>query len=373
MSTLRVAVVGAGHLGRIHARLLGALERVELVAVADPSPAARQRAAAEIGAATEADYRALYGRIDAAVVATPTRLHREVAGELLQRGIHCLVEKPLAATLAQASELVGAAQRAGAVLQVGHVEQFNPAFAAARPHLHGAKYVEATRRGGFTFRSTDVGVVLDLMIHDLDLVLSLTDAPLVSVRALGVALVGRHEDVAQAWLEFADGLVANLSASRLAGQSCRQMQVWSAHALAQIDFGERSARVVRPSEAILRRQIDVERLSAEELSNLKDCLGSEHFPCETLVVPDRNAIADELSDFIDAIGQRRPPRVDGGRGRAALAAAEQILDSIARHRWDGRVDGPTGPLALPSLPVLRGPHWRRPQPADAPPLRREAG
>jgi predicted dehydrogenase len=194
----------------------------------------------------------------------------------------------------------------------------------------------------------------------------------VSVEALGLALLGRHEDVAQARLTFAGGLVANLSASRVSSKPCRQMQVWADEAMASIDLAERTASVVRPGPAVLRREVDVERLTPDDISRVKDRFLQDHLLVEKLAVEDRNAIGDELEDFVAAIQTGRPLRVDGRQGRAALAAAERVLDAIAHHRWEGRADGPIGPQARPRPTILRGPHWRR-DAQPAPPLRREAG
>jgi predicted dehydrogenase len=245
---------------------------------------------------------------------------------------------------------------------VGHIERFNPAFVAAQPYLRDVKYIEATRAAGFTGRSMDIGVVLDLMIHDLDLVMALAGAPVRQVQALGLALVGQNEDVAQARLEFENGCVANIKASRVSPALNRRMQVWSASGFADIDFGNRAANVIRPSEAILQRAVDFGQLVGDERAAFKDRLSQELLPSYALEVPNTNAMQDEQRDFIEAVRQGRPPVVTGEHARDVVAVAEQIIVSLQEHRWQGRVDGPTGPLAIPGLPVLRGPHWSR-QPA----------
>lgn len=371
MNKLKVAVIGAGHLGRIHAKLLSAMHDVELVGVADPVASARQQVAHDCGSQPFAEHRSLIGQVEAAIVAVPTRLHHEIGLEFLRRGIHVLMEKPLATTGQQAHELVDAARRQGAILQVGHVERFNPALQAAMPHLGGARFIEAVRAGSFSFRSTDIGVVLDLMIHDLDVVLSLVRSPLKSTSALGLSVLGRHEDVAHARLEFENGCVANLSASRVSPTARREMQVWTDFGFCAVDFAARKTSVVRPSEALLCGELDVETLSPEAKTKLQQNLPTEHLRLEPLVVEERNAIADEQSDFVHSIRSQRAPRVDGEQGRAALAVAERILEQIATHRWHGRSDGPTGPQARPAWPILRGPHWQ--QQFDPTLHRREAG
>lgn len=370
MSKLRVAVVGAGRLGGFHARKLAARDDVELAAVADPVAAQRDRVAAECRTCAVSDYRALIGRIDAAIVAVPTLLHYGVGMELLRGGVHCLIEKPLAATLAQADELAETARRAGLVLQVGHVERFNPAFGAAAPHVRGPKYVEAVRASGFTFRSTDVGAVLDLMIHDIDLVLALVRSPVRRVEALGLSVLGGHEDVANARIEFASGCVASLSASRVSYEAVRRMHVWAPRAFASIDFAAHTARLVRPSETLLRRQLDVDALQPEEVEVLKTRLAEVHLPHEDVQCAAVDALALEVEDFVESIRQGRAPRVGGEQGRDALAVAGQILDKIAAHAWDDDAAGLVGPLALPRPSIIPAPHWR--QPADDPARPRRA-
>ncbi|MBI3466550.1 MAG: Gfo/Idh/MocA family oxidoreductase [Planctomycetes bacterium] len=357
MRRLRLAVVGVGHLGRIHARLMLGLENVELAAVVDPVESNRFQVAVDCGAQALADHRELFGRVDAAVIATPTRFHHRVGMELLSQGIHLLIEKPLAGSLAEAEELAAAAERLGLVLQVGHVERFNPAWTAILPHLREPKYIEATRCGPFSFRSTDIGAVLDIMIHDLDLVLSLVHSRLVHVEALGLAVLGRHEDVANARLTFENGCVAALSASRVSSIPRRSMQVWTPRRFARIDFAERTADVVSPSEAVLGRQIDVERMSATERDQLKADLFEKHLSRETLSVDRRDALTAELEDFVTSIREGHSPRVDGRQGQAVLAAAEQILSKIGAHRWEGSVEGPTGPQAIPAPRIVPAPHW----------------
>jgi predicted dehydrogenase len=369
---LRVAVVGAGHLGRIHAQKLAGMEGVSLVGVADPIEANRVRVAQDHGAQAFSDHRRLGRLVDAAVVATPTWSHHAVALELLNEGIHLLVEKPLAATEGECAELVDAARKRALVLQVGHVERFNPALDAVLPHVLWPKYIEAVRRGGFTFRSTDIGAVLDLMIHDIDVVLALVQSPLRRVEALGLSLFGRHEDVVNARLSFANGCVAALSASRASYTAARTMQIWSSRGFASVDFAARSATLVCPSETLLRRELDVEKLSSDERQLLKESFLTEHLSTEKLAVEPCDAITAELLDFTDSVRTGRAPRVTGEQGRDAVAVAERILAAIACHAWDGTADGPTGPMLKPAATVVRGPHWGL-KPAGDPLEHREAG
>lgn len=377
MKKLRVAVVGAGRLGSFHARKLAAMPAAELVGVVDPLEAPRNQLAADCGTRPLADHRLLFGQVDAVVIAAPTRLHHRLGLDFLDRGVHVLMEKPLAATCAEADELVDTARHSGAVLQVGHVERFNPAWCAARsqlgcPPAGAPKFIEAVRATRFSFRSTDVGVVLDLMIHDLDLVLALLGSTLRRVDALGLSVLGGHEDVAHARLEFQCGCVATLSACRVSYEPARRMHVWTLGSFAAIDFAGRTASLVRASDTLLRRQLDLDALPPEELEHYKQHLFEEHLPRQQLQFPEVDALYLELEDFLEAIRTGREPQVPGTQGREAMALAEQILAKIRAHAWDAEPDGLVGPLALPRPSVIPAPLRQWPGAERLLP-RREAG
>jgi predicted dehydrogenase len=371
---IRLGVIGAGHLGRIHAKLARQVEEVELVAVVDPSPEARRLCEADGSTPVLSDYHDLLGKLDAAIVATPTRFHHAVSLDLLERGIHLLVEKPLATSVAEADEMLEVATRRGAILQVGHIERFNPAWnqPAVAPLVREPKYIEASRCSGFTFRSTDIGVVLDLMIHDLDLILYFANSPVQHVQALGISVMGHNEDVAQARLEFANGCVANVSASRVSYKPQRVMQVWSEHGCVSLDFATRSAITVHPVNEIVQREFDLDDINPETRDHLKTHLFEDLLQLERHEAKEQNALLDEIQDFADCVRHSRTPKVTGRQGRDVLAVAERILQSIDLHCWDGNRGGRVGPHAAPAIPILRGPHWPR-KAADAPERRREAG
>jgi predicted dehydrogenase len=354
-------------LGRIHARIAAAVSEIELVAVADPVADSRDAAAAEAKTRAVADYRELIGEIDAAIIATPTNTHHTIGVELLAGGIPLFIEKPLATNSAAADELVNFARRQGLVLQVGHVERFNPALAWVASEVRDPKYVEATRTSGYSFRSTDIGVVLDVMIHDLDIVLALANSTVKEVQALGISVLGDHEDLATARLTFASGCVAQLSASRVSFQQRRTMNIFTSRGSASIDFASQEATLVKPREDVLRRKFQVGRLTAEERAHWKEHLFDEllvrthHEPAKT------NAIEEEQRDFVAAIRTGKTPRVDGLAGRDAVAIAEMILEKIDEHAWDGSVAGRQGPFAMPALPIISVPdRWQE----DATPRRR---
>lgn len=334
---LRVAVIGGGHLGRIHAKLLSQVDGARLVAVCDPIDAACQTIAAtyhsdQSPVVAYTNYRDAIDSIDAAVIAAPTQCHAEIATTLLKAGKHLFVEKPLTHESEDARRLALLASTRGLTLQVGHVERFNPAFTALNEFGVDVKYIEATRASRFPGRCLDVGVVMDLMIHDLDLVLSLTSAPVRSISASGLSVVSKHEDIAEARLEFECGLVANLKASRISPLPARDMVLYSPAGFAQIDFGKPSLTTVRASESLGRRDFELNEQTDNPLK-YADALFSEHLQCDVQELQPRNAILDELHDFVISVQCGGVPVVDGAAGSRAVAVAESILRSIDRRGW----------------------------------------
>jgi predicted dehydrogenase len=363
MTRLRVGVVGVGHLGQHHARILAAMPDVELVAVADSRPEQARAVAAKCGTSAMDDYRLLLGSVDAVTVAVPTCLHREVAGAFLARGIATMVEKPMAGTAAESEQLVAQARTTHALLQVGHIERFNPALQALERLPIRPKYLSAERLSTYTFRSTDIGVVLDLMIHDLDLLLSLITAPVRSVAAVGLSLFGEHEDIANARIEFEDGSVANLTASRASYAAVRKMRIWGAEGYASLDFASKEATLVRPSEQLKHGRLDLEGVDLSQPAAVKEHLFGKILRVDRVESQGREPLSLELEDFVNAARGRSRPKVSGEDALRAVRLADQVLKSLEGHRWDAEQPA-VAAAAMPSLPaeagsVLRGPHaWR---------------
>ena len=332
MSRTRVAVVGCGHLGTIHARLLAAREDAQLVAVVDPVPESRDRVAAAHGCRPLAEPRQLIGEVDAVVVAAPTCLHAEVSLPLLEAGIHLLVEKPIATTTEEGRQIETVAARHGSVVAVGHVERFNPAWRMATERCGSVVAVESHRLAPFTFRSLDVGVVLDLMIHDIDLVLSLEPGALVAVESRGVRASGGHEDAVRAQLVFSSGLVADLSASRINPTLSRRVSLWGTQGIVAADFNAKTVDVVAASPAVKEGDFSAAAVPPADRAGLKDRFFTDILPRETLAVPDANAIACEHDDFLAAVRSRRPALVPASAGAAALDIALQVLDGLVCTR-----------------------------------------
>ena len=369
MKKLRVVVIGYGHLGRIHTRLAAEVEQIELVGVVEPSDGARERAAQACDVPVFASHRPILDRFDAAIVAAPTSRHHAIGMELLWHGKHVLLEKPITTNSIEARQLVALAAARDLTLAVGHVERFNPAFLAAVPHASNPQYIQATRAGGVTFRSMDAGVVYDLMIHDLDLVLSMVDSPVERVEAFGAALLGGEEDLAQARLYFHNGCIADLSASRMSHEPARRLTAYCEAGYVDVDFATRSARAVTPGQLIGTGQFNAAALPADQREQAKERFFQDVMPLAELEVADSNALADEITDFATCVLEGKTPHVTGAAGAAAVDVAEQILTSIANHRWATTDTPQIGPQFISEPAILHTPHWSA-EPASE---RRRAG
>lgn len=347
MSRLPVAVIGVGHLGKEHARILATLPDVELVGVADPNRQQAEAVAARVGTRAFADHRSLLGQVKAAVVAAPTGLHHAIAADLLRNGVSLLVEKPLAVTREQGAELVALARKHDVLLQVGHIERFNPAFEELQRRSLTPRYLRCERQSGFTGRSTDVGVVLDLMIHDLDLVLALAGSEVVRVEAVGAAALGGHEDIAQARVVFANGLIADLAACRVSPEPCRKMQMWAAEGYAGVDFATRQLTVMQPGEALRGGRVDSRRLTPEQAASLKTDLFTRFLQTTTIDCNGHHRtdqLTRELQDLVACVRTGKPCRVGGEAGLAALELACRISELV-------KTEGLRGPLPRMYSPV----------------------
>lgn len=333
MSRMRMAVVGCGHLGAIHARLLAGRQDAELVAVVDPLADCRERVAAEHACRALAEPRDLLGIVDAAVVAAPTGLHANVAVPLLAGGIDLLVEKPIAGGVEDARAISIAARRHGRTVAVGHVERFNPAWQAAACRAGRVHFVEAMRTAPFTFRSLDVGVIHDLMIHDIDLVLSLEPGRLDRVEAQGISATGGFEDAVRARLVFSSGLVADLTASRISPVPQRTVATWSSDAIVVCDLTAKTVRTICPSVDVRSGAYSAAAVPAAERAAAKERFFADVLPLETVTVADANAIACEHDDFLAAIREGRPPLVTAAAGAAAVEIAARVIDSLACVRF----------------------------------------
>ncbi|MBQ15511.1 MAG: oxidoreductase [Planctomycetaceae bacterium] len=347
MNPLKLAVVGVGALGRHHARILGGLESADLVGVAEMNLEAGRAVASACGCDHVTDFHELLDRVDAVTIAVPTSAHLAVAGDCLAAGLPVMIEKPIAGSLDDAARLVELADRHDALLQVGHVERFNPAVTAAFERIDRPRYLRAERFSPFAFRSMDIGVVHDLMIHDLDLVLALVNSPLEEVSAFGIGLMGGHEDMVNARLRFANGCIADLIASRVHPEPRRSLVAWSASGCVQVDLHSRELTSYCPSEALLLGKSPTQQANepGADIEELKQQVFGEFIQVDTPDISDADALTAELEHFIDCVTTGKPPLVGGLEAIRAMAAADQVLSSVATHQWEGRPNGAQGPLA----------------------------
>ena len=331
MSGLKMAVIGVGALGRHHARIVSQIPGVELIAVADPNETQGRQVAEAAGTKWVADHRTLIDEVDAVTIAVPTGFHLRVATDFLENGIHSLVEKPLTADLTEAVQLVRLAQQTGAILQVGHVERFNPAFQAAAKLCDQPRYIRAERLSPFSFRSTDIGVVHDMMIHDLDLVMSLVNSPVAHVEAFGVTLMGEHEDAVQARLTFENGCVADLSASRIHPSTLRAATIWTATRCVNVDFGSREVTSYSPSTRLQfgKSPVDRARLPGANIEQLKQEVFGSFIEVQKEVPAAQDALTAEITEFVDCVRSGSQPTVTGIVAIEALKVAERILGLLA--------------------------------------------
>jgi len=343
-SPMDVAVIGVGRMGRHHARTYAAMPEANLVAVVDADQERAATVAEEFGGQPLPDVAALLERhpqVRAVSVAVPTVRHGPAAAMLLERGVACLIEKPLAPTVEQARDLVELARRHHAIVQVGHTERFNPAVRAVAALELTPRFMEVDRISPMTFRSLDVGVVMDMMIHDLDIVLMLARSPIRRVDATGVAVLGRHEDVANARLVFDNGCVANLTASRLALKTERKLRIFSETTYVSLDYQRRSGVVIQ--RAANETELEHVRARIEAGADLSDLDYSELVRVDELTMDlapgQDDPLTAQLTSFLDAVRGGRPAAVDVQAGYEAVEAAQRVVEAIADHHWEG-VAGP---------------------------------
>jgi predicted dehydrogenase len=306
LDKIRVGVVGVGALGQHHARVYASLPDVALVGVADTRPGRAEEIAGPLGTQAYTDFRQLLGKVDAVSIAVPTTLHAEIGTLFLQEGIHVLVEKPISNTLQGADTLIRAAEENRRVLQVGHLERFNPAVKALREIVGDPRFFEAHRMGLFTPRSLDIDVILDLMIHDLDIISLLIPSPPVQITAVGIAILTRRIDIANARIQFANGCVANVTASRVSMEKIRKLRFFQRQEYVSLDY-------TRQDVAIFGLKPPSSPAGVPEIVNRK------------LTPPKKEPLDEELKGFLNAVQERGPVECTGAEAKNALGLALQIL------------------------------------------------
>jgi predicted dehydrogenase len=309
MNEIRVGVIGVGYLGKFHAEKYAAMENVRLAGVADIDRSRAEDVAARLGSRAYTDYHDLLGRVDAVSVVVPTASHFSVGRAFLNHGVDVLIEKPMTTSVEQADELIGVAESKHRILQVGHLERFNPAVLALEDIIANPMFIEAHRLSIFKDRSTDVSVVLDLMIHDLDIILNIVNSDIQSIHAAGVPVICEHADIANVRLQFGSGCVANVTASRISTKNQRKIRIFQKDTYVAVDFATREITLIRRTE------------------NQSDSLvpGTDF---KQLSFSEADVLEDELASFIQAVRTRSAPVVSGHAGRKALVVALDIMDQV---------------------------------------------
>ena len=311
MSKVRVGVIGVGYLGEFHAEKYSRMDNVQLVGVVDTNQARAEEMAARFNTRAFTDYRQLFGQVDAVSIAVPTENHFAVGAACLNHDLDVLIEKPMTSTLDQAEELINIAQSRKRIMQIGHLERFNPAVIALEDIVHNPLFIEAHRVAIFKNRSTDVSVVLDLMIHDIDIILNIVKSEIKNIHAAGAPVVCDHADIANVRLEFASGCVANVTASRISTKNERKIRLFQKDAYVSVDFTSREITLIRRDES-------------------STCAGNliPGMDIQQLAFSTADVLEDELISYIQAVTTRRTPVVSGIAGRRALQVALSITDQI---------------------------------------------
>ncbi|HET97251.1 MAG TPA: Gfo/Idh/MocA family oxidoreductase [Desulfurivibrio alkaliphilus] len=309
MKKIAVGVIGVGHLGKFHAAKYAAMPEAELVGVVDLDPDQAARVARDCGTRPFGDYRELLGQVEAVSVVVPTVHHYQVARDCLEQGVDIMLEKPMTTTLEEADRLIALAEAGNRILQVGHIERYNPAVVALEGLLTRPLFIESHRIHMFKPRGLDVDVVLDLMIHDIDIILSIVDSPISSIHTVGVPVVTPITDIANARIIFENGCTANITVSRISKDNIRRLRIFQPKSYISVDYGKKSLMMIR-----LKDELNQLGLPQEEII--------------TVALPEQDALEAELRDFIGNVRERTTPKVSGVQGRMALAVAQEIMQQI---------------------------------------------
>jgi predicted dehydrogenase len=327
-SKIKIGVIGAGRMGGHHARILSRLPGVELVGVCDANLWRAQMAAWRHNCAAYRSYEDLLNQVDACVIAVPTELHFDIGMKAIELGVHCLVEKPLAYTVEQAKQLLAASEAKGVVLQVGHIERFNPAVLAAISHIKAPRFITVERLGPYDPRVASIGVVLDLMIHDLDIVLTLVGNNVASLEAVGASLLSAREDIANVRLRFESGCIADMTASRISLEKSRKIRIYQEDSYISLDYMNAKLKIYKKKSPVIRSLKDVEVIH----------------PKLDKVEPLHN----EHAHFLDCIANNRKPWPSGEAGLQAMHLAFKVVDELKRYELSGKKA--VGPAAV--MPAL---------------------
>lgn len=341
---VKTAVIGAGRMGKLHSRIYSQMDQVELVGVVDQNLERAREIAGEYGTQAFSDPSEIIDKVDAVTVSVPTEHHYTIAKPFLEKGIAVLVEKPLADSLEVAREMLELSRKNNCVLQVGYSERFNPVAQAMKRLNFKPRFIESNRISPFTFRSTDIGVVLDMMIHDIDIILSMAKSPIKSVFAAGVNVIGKHEDIANVRIVFESGCVANMTASRLALKTERKVRVFSEDAYLSLDYFKKTGTIISKTANIDILQEIRKHMDEKGELNLNGADWTNMINVETLDISDKEPLRMEQDAFIKAVQEKSRPEVSAEDAVEAMELAGLIVEKIKEHRWDDGTSADIGAM-----------------------------
>jgi predicted dehydrogenase len=331
MQRLKIAVVGVGHLGKEHARVYSELPGVELIGVVDVNGKQAEKIAQMYDTNGATDYKDIIGNVDAVSIAVPTKAHYAIAKECLLRGIHVMIEKPMTGTVAEAKELIRISKQKNTVLQVGYIERFNPAIVAIKKLSINPRFIECHRLSPFTFRSADIGVVLDLMIHDIDIILHVTGSEVKKFDAVGVNVISDKEDIANVRLQFKNGCVANVTASRVSLTPMRKLRLFSEDSYISLDYQKKDALIYKKSPKLTLKTLNISETDASTIADLKSYVFGDLLKVEHIKMDEYEPLKKELESFVNCIAEHKEPVVSGEEGLKAIEVANDILCEIEKN------------------------------------------
>lgn len=331
MHRLKVAVVGVGHLGKEHARVYAEMPGVELFSVVDIQRKQAEKVAQQYNTRYFLNYKDIIDKIQAVSIAVPTKSHYAIAKDFLQHGVHVMIEKPMTGTVLEARELIDISKARGLVLQAGYIERFNPAIAAIKRLSVNPRFIECHRLSPFTFRSADIGVVLDLMIHDIDILLYITNSKVKKFDAVGVNVISDKEDIANVRIQFQNGCVANVTASRVSITPMRKIRLFSEDSYISIDYQKKDALLYKKSPKLTLKTLNISEMDVSTIADLKSYVFGDLLKVEHMKIDDYEPLKKELESFVDCIEEHREPVVSGEEGLKAIEVANDILCEIEKN------------------------------------------
>ena len=331
MHRLKVAVVGVGHLGKEHARVYAEMPGVELFSVVDIQRKQAEKVAQQYNTRYFLNYKDIIDKIQAVSIAVPTKSHYAIAKDFLQHGVHVMIEKPMTGTVLEARELIDISKARGLVLQAGYIERFNPAIAAIKRLSVNPRFIECHRLSPFTFRSADIGVVLDLMIHDIDILLYITNSKVKKFDAVGVNVISDKEDIANVRIQFQNGCVANVTASRVSITPMRKIRLFSEDSYISIDYQKKDALIYKKSPELTLKSLNICDTNVSTIADLKSYVFGDLLKIEHIKMDDYEPLKKELESFVDCIVNHKEPVVSGEEGLRAIEVANDILREIEKN------------------------------------------